>query len=90
MLEIDLLPTKTHNLEPRGLMFMIDGDGIQWTVKYFSHYSNTTDNRFPVIKGKDIKECAVKLYNFIDKNYPSMLMNTKVGINKTSKFIDNE
>lgn len=73
MMSIDLLPLKTYNSEPFGLMFMIDGSGEFWTCQYYSHYSKKSDDRLPPQKGKTISEAAASMLDFIGKNYPDML-----------------
>lgn len=73
MMSIDLLPKKTYNCEPFGLMFMIDGSGEFWTCQYYTHYSKKSDDRLPQQKGKTIEEAAANMLDFIGKHYPDML-----------------
>jgi hypothetical protein len=56
------IPKHTYNGEPFGLCFMPDGGSdTVWTCKYFSHFSSKSDDRFPVVKGNSIEECAEKM-----------------------------
>ena len=73
MIALDILPKKTFNCEPFGLMFMIDSDGESWTCNYYTHYSHKRDDRFPIIKGESIEDCANKMLEFIEKNIPALL-----------------
>ncbi len=43
---ISFIPAKTYNLESFGLMFMIDGNGKSWTLKYYSHFSNKCNDKW--------------------------------------------
>lgn len=74
MMSIDLLPKKTYNCEPFGLMFMIDGSLEYWTCQYYSHYSKKTDDRFPQIRGATIEMAANNMLDFISQKYPDMLL----------------
>jgi hypothetical protein len=74
MLALDLLPKITYNCEPFGLMFMIDSDGKSWTCQYYTHYSKKIDDRLPQQVGNTIEHAAWKMLEYIQDNYPEMLI----------------
>lgn len=82
---LSILPKKTHNCEPFGLMLMIDGDGERWTVCYYSHFSKKRDDRFPVMIENSPKEVLEKMYYFIKANYSDML--NPNGLKRGDKII---
>jgi len=42
---LEILPPKTHNCEPFGLMLMSTAPK-GWSCKYYTHFSNKSDDRF--------------------------------------------
>lgn len=42
---IRILPAKTHNTQPFGLMLMTTAP-TGWSCNYWTHYSHTSDDRF--------------------------------------------
>lgn len=42
---IKILPAKTHNCEPFGLMLMVSSPK-GWSCTYYTHYSKKSDDRF--------------------------------------------
>jgi hypothetical protein len=70
---VDQLPLKTHNGQPFGLMFMIDGSGKYWWCQYYSHYSKKSDDRLPQQQGQTIEEAASNMVKYMRENYPKML-----------------
>lgn len=73
---VDLLPKKTQNGEPFGLMFMVNGsqDDLEqsWTVCYYTHYSKLRDDRIPFITGRDITHVAAKIFYWLYKTLPGV------------------
>ena len=59
---IDALPKKTHNCEPFGLSIMV-ANSNEWQCKYFTHYSNKSDDRFATCIAKSPETAVRKMLN---------------------------
>lgn len=62
---LDTVPKKTYNHTSYGLQIQIDGDNINWTVQYYSHYVNNRNLRIPIFKGS-LKSCLVAIRDYVN------------------------
>ncbi len=72
---IKLLPIHTQNGEQFGLKIMVC-NGNKWSTSYFSHYSNSSDDRIPALVSSTPKLAVIKMITWFRKNLPEVKLNT--------------
>ncbi len=94
---VDLLPKKTYNCEPFGLMFMIDGDEQRWWCQYYSHFSKKSDDRYPAQVGLTMEDAAAAMVKvmFQNKNLPNPVITPRPCVvsfaaQMEKKLLDND
>ena len=71
---IKILPIHTQNGEQFGLKIMVS-NGNKWSTSYFSHYSNSSDDRIPALVSSTPKLAVIKMIRWFRKNLPEMRLN---------------
>lgn len=80
---IERLPVQTFNTTPFALTLMTEhrGDAYNWTCKYFSHFIQEQDSRFPMTRGNTPEDAAKKMYEQMKESHPKYikLIEDKIG-----------
>lgn len=64
---IQALPERTYNCEPFGIK-MMPCNRNEWSVCWYSHFSNKHDDRIPVFVGSTIHDALQKAYDWFSQH----------------------